>query len=749
MQFFKKIIADWIRYLGIFLLLIFSTFIVILSVTQRNANNSNNFLGVVASYSAFVENWFYDLRTDFLYDHDKKDANVLVAAIDEESLQKLGRWPWSRTKIAQIVDKLGDFGTKVIVFDIIFAEPEGDPKLPNSPDQKFANSIQNFQKNGGKAILSYSVVTQESEHLKEIPTELYFSVIDGGTQGHPIPPLNYVSKENFPIQTLVNASPVFGFLDNEPDRDGVFRHAKILADIDNTSLPSVGMAMFKNFFQTSKEHQVSIAPAPTGLGFELTIQAPEIKNSIKVPINDRGEMKIRFFGGEKNFDKISIHKILSAQPNDAAMKELLKNKVVIIGSTALGAYDLRHTPVDPMLPGLYIHANVFHMLQNQFFFKSDDAALPATIYILLIGTLLISALALFHSPLLDLGSSLGICGIVFYIDRKFYIPQGYVLSLFSSFFCFINIAIWSTFLNVYKEAKERKKVRGAFGRYVSPAIVKQMLANPEKLTLGGEKKEITMMFSDIRDFTTMSEKLSPQDLSGLLNYYMSVMTNLLFEYQGTLDKYIGDAMVCFWNAPLDIPDHAYLAVQSSLKMVETLPAVNKEFQNRKLPTISVGLGINTGEVSVGNMGSDKIFAYTALGDNMNLASRLEGLTKHYGVQLIISEFTYARLGDKKSEFKIRPLDMVQVKGKTSAVKIYEVIPSIHPLHSNQEALTQYCMTYDNYLARKFAESAQALTKHLELFPKDKAALYIKESCEDFIKNPPAADWQGVTIFKTK
>ena len=328
--------------------------------------------------------------------------------------------------------------------------------------------------------------------------------------------------------------------------------------------------------------------------------------------------------------------------------------------------------------------------------------------------------------------------------------MGQEIKLFFCLFCFISSYGWNTFINFYLTSKEKHKIRGAFSRYVAPAIVNQMLSNPDKLKVGGEKRNITCIFSDVRDFTSISEKLTPHQLSTALNQYMGEMTDILFDTFGTLDKYIGDALVGYWNAPIDVPDHPYHAVRGALKMIESLPKINKHFEEQGFPNFKIGIGLNTGDCSLGNMGSNKIFSYTALGDNMNLGSRLEGLCKFYGAQCIISEYTYNSLNDKqKSEFVFRELDFVRVKGKEQPLRIFELLPSAHPYNKDSQSLNQYNQAYQLYLKANFKEALEILTQLHEKYPDDKSTKRLKETCQEYIKMPPPPDWDGVTVYKEK
>jgi adenylate cyclase len=356
----------------------------------------------------------------------------------------------------------------------------------------------------------------------------------------------------------------------------------------------------------------------------------------------------------------------------------------------------------------------------------------------------------FKNAILDIFILVAALSGIYYLDKFYLIPEGYEIRLAFSYFCFIGIYSWNTLLNFSEANQEKKQIKGAFSRYVAPAIVNQMLSEPDKLVLGGEKKNITCIFSDVRDFTSISEKLTPAELSQCLNIYMSRMTDILFETYGTLDKYIGDAIVGYWGAPLELENHAYHAVRGSIQMIEALPAINELFKTQGFPQFNVGIGLNSGECSVGNMGSDSIFSYTALGDNMNLGSRLESLCKYYGVQINISEFTLAAIpDDKKKEFKFRSLDIVRVKGKEKPVRIYEVLHQQHHLYNDPETVVNFENAYQLYLSKNFQEAVVQFELILEKYPQDKPAKLLLEQSINHLSFPPGENWAGVTVHKEK
>ena len=737
----------WLRPVGAFLLVTLGLVCLLLSFFMREGSNGqDNFIHRLLFSAAKVENWFYDSRTTRFYQHPQKSPHLVIAEINDESLNKIGRWPWSRKTIAKIINNLNDYGAKTIMFDVIFPEPESE-----EADSALADSIKKFNTSGERksVILGYGITDDANQSVK-IPDELQLSQISGHTGTSPMAGPNFVDKFNFVTPKLVLFEANYGFISAEADMDGVFRHYKTVIEQEGTFFPSLAVAGFNQFYSDGKSNKLSLDPLLGSPDYELGISSNAGKTALK--LNQKGEVKIRFFGGVESFEKVSIDKIAldDAAIANSDLKNVFSNKAVLIGSSAFAAHDLRNTPVDPQSPGMIMHANFFHALDEHLFFRDERDSLLASLLLYFLGIGIVLFLSKYKEPLYESVGILSVVGGTFGIDYFYLAPQGYFIRLFSVLSGSFIVYGWFLVLNVFKEAQEKKKIKDTFQRYVAPEIVKEMLAHPDKLKVGGEKKEITMIFSDVRDFTTISERLTPMDLATLLNIYMGKMTDILFETQGTLDKYIGDALVGFWGAPLDVPDHAYHAVRGASQMLEALPGINKEFAQRKYPQISVGIGLNTGEVSVGNMGSDKIFQYTALGDNMNLASRLESLTKYYGVGLMISEFTLKRLGEKRSEFRVRPLDSVQVKGKTEPVKIFEVIVSWNHWWNEPELLAKFTDAYENlYLKRKFSEAMAVFEEVLSILPNDKATQMLKENTAAFLQNPPPEAWNGVKIFNVK
>ena len=690
------------------------------------------------SYSSNFENRFYDYRMRYDLKNNGKNDEIVLARLDDESLQKIGTWPVNRNVWAKLLDKFKIYGAKVVAFDVFFPEEVKACGL-DSPDDSFAQAIADFQSvEGHKVVLPYTIQhDKDIAHFKQIPDILFNFMIDSQQDSDtPLLP-RYVERHTWPIEKLVSVGPDLGYISMLEDVDGVFRQYQIVANLDTLYFPSIALKVLESY--TGVPHKLKINSQGSAM-MEFG------KNSFFV--NNMGETKIRWFGDGKNrnFKEVPIHSILEAKNNDEKMQNIFKDKIVFIGSTATGAHDLRNTPIDSQMPGVYSHINMIHMMLHEYFYHPLDESIKYTFILMGLGLLVLLVTMYFGKAILDIATLGTLMFVIYYIDKNFFLPNGYELRLFFTLFSFIATYSWVTFLNFNQASREKKQIKGAFSRYVAAAVVEDMLDHPEKLKVGGERRDITCMFSDVRDFTSISEQLSANDLARALNRYMGKMTDIVFETNGTLDKYIGDAIVAFWGAPLDIGDHVTLAVNAGVKMLEVLPEINAEFKQQNLPEFRIGLGLNSGECNVGNMGSDQIFAYTALGDTMNLGARLESSCKYYGAQILISEYTYERM--ERSKFVTRQIDNVKVKGKTQPVKVYEVLYKGHHLWNDRNALDEFKKAYDLFVEAKFTEALELFNHFCEQHPEDKSGQRLKDSCKYWIENPPSSDIDHTITTRT-
>ncbi|MBL7664700.1 MAG: adenylate/guanylate cyclase domain-containing protein [Bacteriovoracaceae bacterium] len=731
----SKYVSSSIRYLGVFAIFLFCGLSMFFSFIERDIPDER--IKNLLSYASFFENGFYDFRVQKEIKKHLPVENIVLVKIDDPTIQAIGTWPFPRTVYSRFLDRLKEFGAKVAVFDIIFPEKAlscNDGSL--SPDTIFAQAIVNFQADPDKkVILTYSLADNTEQGFKEMPEDLYNFIMDTQQSGEAGLVEELVSHETYPIKELVDAGPALGHLNHQEDSDGVFRHYRAVSNVGSLYLPSLGVIAYQHY--TGNIPKLSIHSDGTA----------SLKAGAKdVPINARGEAKIRYHGGEDKFPSVSLIDLIKENPDREKMTLALKDKLIFLGSTAVGAHDLRNTPVDAKLPGVYFHMNFVHMLDVGFYYQEINDSIQYSLIILILGTIFLLFLQKFDYPILELAGVLFAVGGAYYLDQHYFTPNGYEIRLFFSMNSFVLQYVWSTFLSFYQSNKDKKQIRGAFSRYVAPTVVNEMLKDPDKLKVGGQKLDITCMFSDVRDFTTISEALTAEQLSTCLNRYMGRMTELVFKHSGTLDKYIGDAVVALWGAPVPFPNHPQKAVEAAVEMINIMPEINDDFRKNNFPEFKVGIGLNSGECAVGNMGSELIFSFTALGDNMNLGARLEGMCKPYGSKIVISEYTFGRIDH--DVFTCRVLDKVRVKGKTKPVEIYEVFDAHHPYLKDLDSYHRYHEAYRMFHQKKFKE-ALAIFEKLNLKYGDVPTERLKTYCEEFIASPPGADWDGVITFKTK
>lgn len=706
---------------GVLLIFLFSISSILFGIVEREISEFK--FKEYISYASFFENRFYDMRSNRFNNYDAIDDSSVLVKIDDDTLQKVGTWPLPRKTWIDLLKKLKNFQTKVVAFDIIFPESSLACNEVN-PDLEFKKALKDFNKDDNKVIIAYTTsYNKSSRTYTEIPEDLFNYVLDSEQAGQIEIRKSYVDKHTYPIKEILDSGANLGTINMLEDSDGVFRNYPIVTNLDSLYLPSLGLRAYEG-----------LTNEPTKLSIDSTGKATFKFNSKKIEINNNGEAKIRWFGHQENFYNIPLWKVLEAKDDDQKLLKLFKGKIAFIGSTALGAHDLRNTPIDPKLPGVYAHMNVVHMLKSGFLYKNQQESIKITLIILVIGMVFLLGTMYFGNAIIDLIATATLCLFIYYLDSIYFIQEGYELKLAFTFFSIIMTYSWLTFSNFNKSNKEKKQIKGAFSRYVAPSIVNDMLSNPDKLKVGGERKDITCLFSDVRDFTSISEKLSAQNLAKCLNHYMGQMTDIVFETNGTLDKYIGDAIVAFWGAPLDLEDHENKALEAAVRMLEVLPNINRDFKKEGFPEFKIGLGLNSGECNVGNMGSDTIFAYTALGDNMNLGARLESLCKHYGAQILISEFTYEKID--KEKFICRKIDNVQVKGKEKGVGVYEVLYSYHSLMMDQYSLKNFKEAYIRFEQKDFKSSEVLLEKILEAHPKDVPSQKLIKRVKKYREFPP-------------
>lgn len=725
-----------------------SAFVMILTAFNSNPQNQEG-LGLW-QIPVQLEKQFFDWR---YRNHLKKkkrtvSPHAILAAIDEKSLMKIGRFPWSRRVWVDIIHKLGSFGAKIIAFDVIFSEEE--ISCNDNPDQAFAQALSSFPAGTENIIISYAKTHLPSLATPEFPPTLYHTLLESRQKDDQTHPPSFVKRSTFPISQFTEREVGLGFIDMQDDQDGVFRHYSALANIispeekNETGLsqlfPSLGLLSY-----------IRYADDPVSVQIEKNAQSTLIKTQKgELELDDHAATRLRYRGIKNSFTQISLSNIIESPLTDPQMTKLISNKAVFIASTAFAAHDFRNSPVQSKMPGVLFHMNFLDMLSEGRFFKAREKSLSLSLALLALSSLFLLIVQRFKIAPVNFLTAFVLMGASFALDALYFLPAGLEIKLLSCLFSIFILYLSNAAIHFYQVSKEKKAIRGTFSHYLSPSIVNEMLSHPSKLKMGGEKKDITVFFSDVRDFTSISEKLQPHQIAYCLNQYMNEMTSILFSHKGTLDKYIGDAIVAYWGAPIVFRNHPTLAVKAALEMIEILPKINKNFESQGYPLFQVGIGINTGECSVGNMGSDQVFSYTALGDHMNLGARLEGLCKFYGAQIIISESTFNRLETSlKQKILFRHLDLVRVKGRTQSVHIYEILASYHLLHRRPEDINIYRKAWHCLQQKQFSTAIELSKNFLLRYPHDKACQHLLAKSQVYIQNPPGSDWDGATIMDSK
>lgn len=649
----------------------------------------------------------------------KPPSSVAVVAVDNKSVKEVGRWPWSREKFGDLIKGITDYGAKVIALDVVFSEPQNE-----TSDRALAESIAK----SGNVIEGYFFRNEmnpiDAEALTQIQTSRIQQLqIDSGVTSVPL--VEYANMDaNIPV--IGRGALDFGYFNVVSDSDGLFRRLPLIMLYNGDVYPSMTLQALT--YYTKELPKVSVGAAG--------VRAIQF-GKYSIPSNSEGELAVNYYGAGGTIKTYSAVDIIKKR---LPVNEL-KGKLVFVGFTEMGIYDVRPTPFDPVLPGVEIHASAAaNTLEQRFIIHNSSTVLAERTILFLLP--FITAIFLGLAPNATIGVLAGCGTSAFYLAANYLLFSRYLVDL-SLLMPLLAIAFTTASSEVYRSLVVDRKgryMKKAFSNYVSADLVTQIMKNPDSLKLGGEKREISILFSDIRGFTSISEQLSPEELVHVLNEYLNPMTQIVLEEKGTLDKYIGDAVMALYNAPLDVTGHAGHACRSALKMMVKLAELNRSFIERGIHTIDIGIGINTGDAVVGNMGAAMRFDYTAIGDNVNLASRLEGLNKMYGTHIIVSESTKTVAGN---EFHFREIDLVAVKGKQQPVPIYELMAADneHLIHDFETALKLYRQQQFDVALKMF------VALHIER--QDTVAdLYITR-CKEFIATPPAPDWDGVFVAKNK
>jgi adenylate cyclase len=724
------------------------------------------------------------------------DPHIVIVDIDQQSQEALGRWPFPRFRFADLLDNIREDGGRVVAFDITFSQADETSKpltelsaqlarqqkkgqavnpallqriaalqKQYDYDQQFADAIKRF---GHVVLGNYFLYTETDlkgvtpESLERYANALaYFPF----PQVRPLPsfgktPVNqklpeliekYEQARLVPRGAEANNDLLTGAVASEAggtgyfnivvDADGVVRHVPLALpfglDKDRSNwdiYASVDVQALRIYLDLPTQDTV-LSYGPGG------ISHIEFGSKLSVHPDYVSRMLVDFHGPARTYPYISFA--------DAAQKKFqpgaFKDKIVLVGASATGIGDLRVTPFGGLdFPGVEIHANLIdNILNRQFLKRGGKEALTDLAFILLFGLPVGIWLAVTQPRWMPLGLALLLpfAAIVYFA----FLHGSWLNFIVPALFALVpNVSLVALY-RVLIEEQEKRKVRGAFQQYVSPEVIRRLLDDPDRVK--PRKSEITILFSDVRGFTSISESLDAQELADLLNGYLTEMTRIIFRYQGTLDKYIGDAVMALWGAPYDEPDHATRACEAALRMLTRLAELQREWRAHGQPVMDIGVGINTGIASVGNMGSSLRHGYTAMGDSVNLASRLEGLNKEYGTRIIISESTHKAL--RSDRMLVRELDMIRVKGKLLPVTIYEVLDAEALGREGKELVELFARGQKAYKLRDWRAAGQAFEQVLDRWSDDGPSRIFLRRCEEYLAEEPEADWDGVYVMKHK
>jgi adenylate cyclase len=631
--------------IGIVITFIFSAFVVIKFVPLER-----------------LELLLYDVR---YYIHGKKSPlqEVVIVGIDDKSIEKIGRWPWDRSRIASIIDSLSNMGAKVIVMDIIFSEPWKDDDMLSASMKKAGNVI---------LPIVFDFKGEKSKITGEILYDSSFPMVRNSGNFKIFPPIS-ANKVLLPLNKFSTVAKTLGHINMIPDKDGILRWEIMAIEFDGEIFPSISL---------------QAARVAQNLPMEaMTLKATDgiqLGNAF-VPTDFWGRALIRYYGPTGTTPQISAIDILQNKVDPSKIKD----KIVLIGATAIGIYDLRVTPTG-IMPGVEKHANVItSILRKDFILRITNLT---NIIIIIISGVIFTLLIVRLKALFGAMLSFIFIGALYGISHYFFFAKNLWIDLSYSGSTVLIIYFVITAYRYATEERYAKRIRGMFSSYVTERVVNELIKNPSLAKLGGERREITVMFSDVRGFTTFSEKHSPEQVVQILNEYLGEMTDIIFQWEGTLDKFVGDEIVAFWGAPLPQENHAELAVKCTLHMKKRLNELHAKWESEGRESLYAGFGINTGDVIVGNIGAEgKKMDYTVIGDNVNLGARVEGLTRKYDSDIIITESTLDKLRgliaeDKSWKIKVEGLDRVAVKGKAEPVAIY----ALSALTEGKECLIIEC-----------------------------------------------------------
>ena len=690
---------------------------------------------------------------------------VTIIDLDEESLAEIGQWPWPRTIVAKLIQNLMQMGAALVAFDIVFAEPDrmNPNKIPDTVvglDEATKAKLRALPSNDeimarvirkSRVVLGQAGYWEKLETKKGPPIKKSVALLK---QGKNVNPAFFLPR----FQSLIRNVPVLekhatghGIFSLVPEPDGIVRRVPTLFVYENELYPSLAVEMLRVAVNRKSILVKANVAGITFLG---------VHKNLQIPTDSHGRVWPYFSKSDKS-KYVSAKDVL----NGTADPALIKGKLTIVGTSAVGLLDIRAVPTEPVIPGVEVHVQLIEAAMHKKWLSRPNYFIGAELALILFGGLAMIILVPWAGAKWTMGLFLLVSGGAG--ATSWYLFAEHRL-LFDAGYAIISILLLYTVLTYTGYAKEeasRRQTRNAFSKYLSPDMVARVAENPGELKLGGEKREMTLLFCDVRGFTTISEQFDAVGLTALINKLLTPLTNAILDRQGTVDKYMGDCIMAFWNAPLDDDEHIYNGCVSALAMLAEMGPLNDRLEieakeeGRKHIPLKVGLGLNTGECVVGNMGSDQRFDYSVLGDTVNLAARLEGQSKSYGMNVVLGPTTNAAVTDRMATID---LDYIQVKGKTEGTYIYGLMGDAEVKAGPRFVALQKKISdaVDSYRQQRFDEAAGMFKEirrlgsdehkpwHLEVNLDVLCDLY-DERIAEYKINPPAANWDGVFIATTK
>ena len=692
-------------------------------------------------------------------------SDVVLAVIDEESIDKEGKWIWPRSKMAKLVQKLSDAGAKVVAFDVGFLEPDEKSVVKtidtiqeqltglDSNNQAFLENLKRQSDNDqlladaiaaskAKVVLGYffQMEKKHAGHLdadaiqkqtKNIRSSRYTQIKYESPKAMGIPILEaQVPTAN--INMISQATSYSGYFNMIPDRDGVVR-----------KIPAV-FAHNGEMYAALSVQTLSAALDSDPL---LVVAADGIQRiqfgDIHVPTDELGMVMINYRGDAKTFKHIPVTRIL----NDKIDPAILENKVVFVGATAIGIYDMRVTPFSSVFPGVEIHATfVDSVLKQEFLYHPLWAAVVDILAIIMSGIILGIVL-----PRTGVFTGILTAGILFlghiFFCRYLFVSHGWILNMVYPLLVMVSLYIGITGYKYLVETRQKRFIRNAFSTYLAPTVVQQLIDSPDNLELGGEEREITAFFSDVQGFTTISERLTPNELVELLNEFLTEMTDIILKHEGTVDKFEGDAIIAFFGAPNELPNQAETACLTCVDMQKRLQTLREKWRQEGKPELMMRIGLSTGPAVVGNMGSRNRMDYTMMGDTVNTAARLEGVNKIYGIYTLVCETTFRKANQRVWG---REIDAINVVGKAEPVVVYQVLGNSEDIDETLLSMTsRYAEGLRLYRQRQWDAAIAKFDQALEIVTADGPSQTMRLRSQEYKQEPPPKDWNGSYTMKTK